>query len=305
MGGMNINIIVAPVVGATIGYITNAVAIKMLFRPTRPLYIGKFRVPLTPGLIPKEKARLSESIGGVVSRELLSEEALRAALLSDAMREKLREALGEALARGAACEDTLMTCLERMMGEEPAGQATHDVRTFISTYLAEQLIQADLGSTAASSISDGIKQKTPGGIADFLSKVLDGKLKQNATQQIRVAVNGYVERHALDVVGGAVDREAEKLFAMRVCDLAQQHEDKLPELIDKLESLYEKILNDGLHRLLAAIDLGAIVRNQIESIDDRDLEHLIFQVVDKELKAIVYLGALLGFFMGFVNILFL
>jgi len=301
---MDMNIIIAPLVGAGIGYVTNAIAIKMLFRPVKPVYIGKWRLPFTPGLIPKEKARLAQSIGEAVGENLLNEEALRDALLSNETKAKLRGTLTDALERGAACEDTLLGCLKKLIGDEQAGQGVDRTRSFIADYLAERLIEADLGATAARSVTDGIKKKTPDGIADFLSKVLDGRLKQNAAQQIQTAVNGYVERHAREVVLGAVDGEAEKLLNARVCDLAQQYADRLPELVDGLVGLYEKLLTDGLERLLNAIDLTAIVRARIESTENEEIERMIFQVVDKELKAIIYLGGLLGFVMGLVTLIF-
>ena len=37
---------------AAIGYFTNYIAIKMLFRPRKELRIGSWRVPFTPGVIP-------------------------------------------------------------------------------------------------------------------------------------------------------------------------------------------------------------------------------------------------------------
>ena len=49
--------------GAVIGYGTNTLAVEMLFRPFTPKYIGKWRLPFTPGLIPKEQARIAEKIG--------------------------------------------------------------------------------------------------------------------------------------------------------------------------------------------------------------------------------------------------
>lgn len=301
---MNINIIVQPLVGAAIGYITNAIAIKMLFRPARPVYIGRFRLPFTPGLIPKEKARLAASIGDAVSRDLLSEGALRDALLSEDMLGKLRGAILEALGRGAACEDTLMDCLNRALGDERAKETVCGGRAHLARYLADRLIEADLGGTAAHSIAEGIRKKTPGGLADFLSKVMDGRLKQNAAQQVQSAVNGYVERHAGEIVSGVIEREADKLLNARVCDLAAPHEDRLEPAADRLVALYRQMIEGGLSRALAALDIKGIVRGRIESIDDRDLERMIFAVVDKELNAIVYLGALLGLLMGLVNLLF-
>ena len=70
---MNIQFLIGPVIGLIIGYVTNNIAIKMLFRPLKPVYIGKRRVPFTPGLIPKEKERIAKTIGGVVSTELFGQ----------------------------------------------------------------------------------------------------------------------------------------------------------------------------------------------------------------------------------------
>ncbi|HYE84054.1 MAG TPA: DUF445 family protein [Clostridia bacterium] len=59
------------IVGAIIGWLTNVLAIKMLFRPIRP-----FRIPILnitiQGLIPKRRHDISKSIGEVVEKELIS-----------------------------------------------------------------------------------------------------------------------------------------------------------------------------------------------------------------------------------------
>ena len=66
-----------PLIGAAIGYITNAIAITMLFRPHDVKRILSIRIPMTPGIIPKQRYELSESVGKMVSRELLTEDAVR------------------------------------------------------------------------------------------------------------------------------------------------------------------------------------------------------------------------------------
>ena len=82
---MDLQVIAAPVIGGIIGLITNGLAIKMLFRPYKEIYIGKFRLPFTPGLIPKEKNRIAAAIGKIVGNELLNSETLGKALCSDEM----------------------------------------------------------------------------------------------------------------------------------------------------------------------------------------------------------------------------
>ena len=49
--------VLPPLVGALIGGVTNDVAIRMLFRPHAAWRVGGLRVPLTPGLIPRERAQ--------------------------------------------------------------------------------------------------------------------------------------------------------------------------------------------------------------------------------------------------------
>ena len=63
-----------PALGAVIGYVTNDIAIRMLFRPLREKRILGARVPLTPGIIPKQRFTLAESIGRMVSEHLINEE---------------------------------------------------------------------------------------------------------------------------------------------------------------------------------------------------------------------------------------
>ncbi len=69
--------ILPPLIGAIIGYITNAVAISMLFRPYREIRIFGIRIPFTPGIIPRQRTELAESIAVTVEAELLTESAVR------------------------------------------------------------------------------------------------------------------------------------------------------------------------------------------------------------------------------------
>ena len=68
--------ILAPLVGGVIGYITNDIAIRMLFRPHTAKHIMGWRVPFTPGIIPKEKGRIAEAVGTAISDNLMSQEVL-------------------------------------------------------------------------------------------------------------------------------------------------------------------------------------------------------------------------------------
>lgn len=71
-----------------------------------------------------------------------------------------------------------------------------------------------------------------------------------------------------------------------------------------IEVIYRNVITDHLPKTLESIDISKIVRERINEMDVNETEKLISQVMDKELKAIVWLGALLGLVMGSVNVFF-
>jgi len=66
-----------PVVGGIIGYFTNDIAIRMLFRPYRAYYLGGKRIPFTPGLIPRNQERLAKRVSDTIMGSLLTPEELQ------------------------------------------------------------------------------------------------------------------------------------------------------------------------------------------------------------------------------------
>ena len=75
-------------IGALIGGFTNFIAIKMLFRPYKAVYIGKWRLPFTPGLIPKRRDELSTQLGRTIVQHLLTPETFKKRFLNEGMRIK-------------------------------------------------------------------------------------------------------------------------------------------------------------------------------------------------------------------------
>ncbi|MBB5149645.1 MULTISPECIES: DUF445 family protein [Ureibacillus] len=74
------------IIGAIIGSATNFLAIKMIFRPYNALYLGKWKLPFTPGLIPKRRGELARQIGVTVQDYLLTPDVIKNKLFSQEIR---------------------------------------------------------------------------------------------------------------------------------------------------------------------------------------------------------------------------
>lgn len=89
-------ILVNVCVAAFVGGVTNHFAIKMLFHPREEKIILGRRVPFTPGLIPKRKDEIAESLGHVVSDYLVTSEGLQDLIRRPVFRSKMEESPAEA-----------------------------------------------------------------------------------------------------------------------------------------------------------------------------------------------------------------
>lgn len=117
---------VPPIAGGIIGYLTNDLAIRMLFRPYKPWYIGKRQLPLTPGLIPRNQERLARRVADTIMGSLLTPTELQhlARRLLDPERVKgaIQWLLGLALDRVRSDQDqktakVLAAILHDLLGE--------------------------------------------------------------------------------------------------------------------------------------------------------------------------------------------
>ena len=74
---MSLSLFLPPIAGAAIGWLTNYVAIKLLFRPHVPFNVLGWRVQ---GVIPRRRKEIAHSIARTIEKELLSSEDLAKAL---------------------------------------------------------------------------------------------------------------------------------------------------------------------------------------------------------------------------------
>ena len=94
-------------VGGVIGYSTNWVAIKMLFRPLEEKRIAGIRLPFTPGVVPRQREALGISIGNAVDDYLFTPEALLETIDTATFRQNTSDFLQLQINHLAAAELTL------------------------------------------------------------------------------------------------------------------------------------------------------------------------------------------------------
>ncbi|WP_232713357.1 DUF445 domain-containing protein [Bacillus xiapuensis] len=107
-------------IGAVIGAVTNSIAIRMLFRPYRPIHIGKWKLPFTPGLIPKRRGELADQLGKMVAEYLLTPDSIERKLSHPDFQKEAVLFLQQEAKQLLAADKTIGELLEAVHVEEPA-----------------------------------------------------------------------------------------------------------------------------------------------------------------------------------------
>ncbi len=198
---MNIAITIAfmVVIGAVIGGFTNSLAIKMLFRPYRALYIGKWRVPFTPGLIPKRRGELAEQMGKMVVEHLLTPESIQKKFLNEQFQKDMIVVAQTELNHLLRSKITLAQAFERLGYDQVETNASDKLSVFIHNKYEEVMAsfrERPIKDVLPIELQEKLSQKIPDISAYILLK---GKDYFNSTEgQMRVErmINDFVRERS-------------------------------------------------------------------------------------------------------------
>ena len=254
--------IIGALIGAVIGYITNWLAIKMLFRPREAKYIFGMKLPFTPGLIPKEKSRIANKVGETVGTHLLNSDSLSKALKDDKIKAKFNEVAKEKINQVINSNSTLEESLKNTLGENYYALKGNMINNITKTIL-ESIQEEEFKNKVKFYIVDSIKErlnKEPEKIIDFI----------NSNKFREVIINTLGEEKTRDIIGKAILKEVKTLGKE---DLII--EEVIPENIKPYIEEYVKSQKDTL------VD---IIKNLLR---DDEVSHKIKSAINDNIPSIV------------------
>ncbi|NLI93053.1 MAG: DUF445 family protein [Peptococcaceae bacterium] len=292
-----INLLSGPVIGSLIGYATNYLAVKMLFRPLHPIKIGSFRLPFTPGIFPKRKEQLAKALGKAVSNNLLTGEDIGKLFLSEAMKGKVVTEITDLLFAGE--EHTLKTLLADHCRKEDYLRGKAQLEEVLCEKIVSGIAGLDLGELIARESNRIIKEKTAG---TMLALMANDKLIASVTVPMAEKLEAYFNENGIDIVRPVVKNEIEKLENRPIGELVQDiglDKERLSGLVDKI---YTGFIRYKVAGYIMQFDIAGIVEQKVNAMDVLEIENLVLSVMKRELNAIVNLGALIGLLIGALNI---
>ncbi|MGI6212592.1 MAG: DUF445 domain-containing protein [Anaerovoracaceae bacterium] len=289
-----LKILAGPVVGAVIGFFTNYIAVKMLFRPHKAYYLFGHRLPFTPGAIPKNQPRLAHAVGTVVAENLMSEEDFRAKLLSPESEEKAVSSLME------KAEDEIGQNVSGLAGSQESYDALKDaVVDLITAEVMETIRGMDVSETLEREATEAIHRKKSVSMIGFL---LTDEMIQSITRPLSHEVDRFIDEDAEGYVHSAVSDRLDQLEQESLLSLLESQGVSEELLRNFIRVGYRRGTSSLIRRILKNLDVAGMIEDKINGMDVAELERLVLTVMKKELSTIVNLGLLIGFLIGCINI---
>ena len=261
--------IIGALIGAVIGYITNWLAIKMLFRPREAKYIFGMKLPFTPGLIPKEKSRIANKVGETVGTHLLNSDSLSKALKDDKIKAKFNEVAKEKINQVINSNSTLDDSLKNTLGENYYALKGNMINNITKTIL-ESIQEEEFKNKVKFYIVDSIKErlnKNPEKIIDFI----------NSNKFREVIINTLEEEKTRDIIGKALLKEVKTLGKE---DLTI--EEVIPENIKPYIEEYVKSQKDTLVDIIKNILRDDEVSHKIKSAINDNIPSIVSMFLSED-----------------------
>jgi len=234
--------IAGPVIGAVIGYITNYIAIKMLFRPLEPKYLFGKQLPFTPGIIPRRKAQFAEALGRAVFEKFFNWDDLEIVFKSDEFADRV----------------------------------------------ANEIVKELRSDKKLSSYKDMVSMRT----ADAIEQVIKEKAKGVFGEDPKLA----------NMISLGLKAEIEKMGEQSLKDISKDLIQSDYELKRTIKQVYLNFIADHVRPIVESVDIVTQITSKMNEMSAGEVETLALAIVSKELKMIVWLGALLGAVIGVINV---
>lgn len=247
-------------ISGLIGFLTNWIAITMLFRPShkRPI--------LGHGLIPAHKDRIAFRLANAVSEDLINPEIIKQKIHESKVISRYRE--------------KSVTWLKTLI-DDPSFR--NDIKQWVIEYSEDVIADADLRANLARHVIQEVDE------------ALVNRSLEKAAIRAYTFLRGKEMQDIIEDAIAEIPSSVEKGF-----DKLDLFLDELPAKLDQQGDAIEELITNLLYRLINQLDVHALVEDNLKTYDEARLETMIRGATNEQLRYIQYLGAVIGTVGGLV-----
>jgi uncharacterized membrane protein YheB (UPF0754 family) len=267
----------------------------MLFRPRSAVYIGKLRLPFTPGVVPRRKDELADILGNAVVAKFFNADDLEIVFTSDYLRDAFADGIVDILLSDSIAPRDIVASAD---DAEYLDSAVTSVKEELCVRILAGVIKAEPASVLARACAMRAKRRFRGGAAEKLGDEIMASVAEALSEELEA----YILSDGKDILMPLLDAELEEAARTPLGVMTNAVFKDKSVLVRLAQGLYERFMRVYVRPIVSTIDVGGMISEKIKHMDAIDVESLVLSVVKKELRYLIWLGALLGVVIGTANI---
>jgi uncharacterized membrane protein YheB (UPF0754 family) len=258
-------------------------AVRMVFRPLRPIYILGWKLPFTPGMIPAERESFLERFAGVIADRVLTVETITDEIVNLGIQSEIHTVSAQHYTEQTTSEDFLTSLAQRFVGvledERNAEPISRRVNESLSAIVVAEVGEkyGFIGKIIANRLIE----------TGLIKKILTLSLKDIARQLSRNPVSREGMVNAITAVG-------QQVFS----GTGTGEFKPLPTVAPDQEMT---VVDDFVKSLSRRLDIERIMREQLNGFSNEMIEDLVYRAAGRELNMIIRFGAFVGFGIGIIQ----
>ncbi len=271
-----------PFIGAFIGYLTNKIAIRMLFRPLKAWRILGIRVPMTPGVIPTKRHTLARNMGEMVGEHLLTSDEVGKALMKEKFQNHLllliKERTGAIFHRDLGPLPSLVPSKFRSYFDVAVRAVTYQIKSSVHAYIKSE----EFSQRVKTSIATEYKHL----LTNELNTVFTLEERQESYTFIEKSLSRLFENPAMD-----------KWVADFVCE-------KIATVVKEERSLHDILPSTSQEFLVTTVEeqVPQLLEKLADILQDEEVRNDIVQAISRWIQDFVAtLGPMAAMVGNFLN----
>jgi uncharacterized membrane protein YheB (UPF0754 family) len=293
-----LHFLAGPAIGGVIGYCTNFIAIKMLFRPREAVKIGKYTLPFTPGIIPKRKNSLAREIGETVAYKMFTSDDIEKIFLSPGMRSAIADCVMHSLHDQEEGELSLNLFLQEIMDETDYEEFQKKLDYFLEKKVYLVVNKADMADRISYESRKILREMAR---ERNLMRVLGANQMESISDYMGSHLQSYAREHADTLIMPLLRTEVANFLVTPITQFLADTQTSEEQLKGSIEKAYEKFILKYKEQIVQLFDIASLTEERIIELEAEEIEELVNRTIHREMQSVINLGAVLGIIIGLVN----
>ena len=191
--------------------------------------------------------------------------------------------------------------MSEFVEEEEYTRKKEELAEVLTTKVTEGLLRMDVGSIVAEEGAAAVKQRVAG---TMLAMFVKDEMISQIAGMIGGKIAEYIQTDGQEKIKLLAAQELDELEEKNIRKLADGIGITKNVISILAEKIYRETVNSRADDIVSMFPIAEIVEEKINGMDAAELEALVLSVMKNELGVVVNLGALIGFVIGFLNMLF-